>query len=77
MEHKLMVAASLREGIAKIKAVHQQMLAQNPLWQQWAHLGLQEMGIEWRPHTKIVEDHFAWKSHQMLKKLKSRVREAI
>lgn len=76
MENERTLAMNLREGIQKIKAVHMQMLGQNPLYEQWSYLRMQEAGIEWRPHTKIVEDHFAWKSRQMLKKLKSRVREA-
>ena len=68
MEHKFLVAQSLRAGLAKIKALYYQLLADNPLWEQWAYLCLQEQGLEWEPTA--TDDRFARKSKRLLRRIK-------
>lgn len=67
MEHKLMVAKNLREGLAKIKALYKKLLAENPLWEQWAYLRMYEAGMQWEHDRK--EEAFVKQSRQLLKRL--------
>lgn len=69
MEHKIILAANLREGLRLIKALYKRLLADNPLWEQWAYLRMHEAGMEW-PNHEAVDNNFAWKSRKLLRRIK-------
>lgn len=73
MEHKLLVAQSLRNGLAEIKAIYKQAFyATSAFSEQWQYFIVKEAyGIDWHEHRKIQDD-FAWKSRRILSKIGAR-----
>lgn len=64
------IALNLRQGIIDIKNQYRRRLADNPLCEQWQWLSMKEVyDIDWAQHQK-KQDHFAWKSNNLLRELK-------
>lgn len=68
IDHKTLVAQSLRKGLAIIKAQYRQLLADNVLYEQWAFLSLYNHGMQWDHHE--IDHDFAVQSKQLLKRIK-------
>lgn len=72
MEHKMMVARNLRAGLSKIKEAYTQAFyAQSPFREQWQLFMVKETyDIDWHPHRDIIDRDFAWKSQQLLRRIR-------
>lgn len=71
MEHKLLVAVSLRAGLAKIKEMYTQaFLSATPFKEQWQLVRMrEEYDIHWNQHKELIESNFAWKSKKLLSQI--------
>lgn len=76
MEHKLIVARNLRDGLEKIKALYMQLFRDNPLKEQWTYMSVKEhYDLDFHAHKKVIEDNFAWKAKQLFSKVEMARRE--
>jgi len=72
MEHKLLVAKSLRDGLAWLKLLCEIHFRLNsPFYANWAHVAAkQSKGIDFDEHKLLIEDEFSRRSHALYLRLK-------
>lgn len=71
MEHKMIVARNLREGLRIIKdAYTKAFYGSTPFREQWTCFIIKETyDLDWYPHQDLVEQRFVSKSRKLLKRI--------
>lgn len=70
MEHKLIIAHNLREGLIRIKQFYMEAWNKNHLIEQWQYISIKiARDIDWHDHKEIIENNFAWKSQKLLRQI--------
>lgn len=70
MDHKMMVARNLREGLERIQRFCIKEFEQNPLNDQWWCLRNQIVrGVDFEQSKRLTEDQFARRSFRLLRRI--------